>query len=208
MKFVSKNSNLRIILTPSIQAEPLAGRAQVRGLFVKFEDGVANVIDEDIISRMLAHQDYGTDFIAAEEGSKDPFIRRSIEPEHNITDIEFGHVGKNKNPATVMSSMTPELKKALTDMAMNMAQQMAEKALADATPKLVERIKQEMVKNNVVGSAPVTTNLADDSTLNLFPDPSVVTTGMPLSDLPQTSGTGIGETYPPERKTRTPRNKS
>jgi hypothetical protein len=139
MKFISKNSNLRVILTPSIQAEPLAGRAAIRGLFVKFEDGVANVVDEEIISLMLKHPAFNVDFINAEEG-KDPFVRRSVEPEHNIVDIKFGHVGKNKNPATAMTGLTPELKKVLSDMAKSMASEMTKQALAELAPKLKDEI--------------------------------------------------------------------
>jgi len=153
MKFISKNSNLRVILSPSIQAEPLAGRAAIRGLFVKFEDGVANVIDNEIIDMMLKHPAFNVDYICAEEGTRDPFTRRSVEPEHNVVNIEYGHVGKNVNPATAMTGLTPELKKVLSDMARGMAQQMTEAALAELAPKLTAQIIEGMKKEAAPVSA-------------------------------------------------------
>jgi len=142
MKFISKNSNLRVILSPSIQAEPLAGRAAIRGLFVKFEDGVANVVDDQIIDMMLKHPAYNVDFICAEEGAKDPYLRRSVEPEHNVVNIEYGHVGKNVNPATALTGLTPELKKVLSDMAVGMAQKMTEEALKEFKAQILEGMKR------------------------------------------------------------------
>jgi hypothetical protein len=140
MKFISKNSNLRVILTPSLSAEPLAGRPAVRGLFVKFEDGIANVVEQQIIDLMLAHPGYNSDYIVSEETSKDPYMRRPTEPEHNIVEINYGHVGKNLNPATPVTALPAEMKKAISDMAMAMAKEMTQAALKDLTPKLTAEI--------------------------------------------------------------------
>jgi hypothetical protein len=140
MKFISKNSNLRVILTPSLSAEPLAGRPAVRGLFVKFEDGIANVVEQQIIDLMLAHPGYNSDYIVSEESGKDPYMRRPTEPEHNIVEINYGHVGKNLNPATPVTGLPAEMKKAISDMAMAMAKEMTQAALKDLTPKLTAEI--------------------------------------------------------------------
>jgi hypothetical protein len=126
MKFVSKSGNYRLILDRGIPAEPITGRNAVPGLSVKFEDGIAMVTDDSIIKRMLDHPSFNRDFIRVEDNDNDPFSarRRAIEPEHDVTNIEYGHVGKNMNPRPPMV-LTPEAKKILTDMAMDMAKKMA-----------------------------------------------------------------------------------
>lgn len=179
---------MRVVLSPGIQAEPLSGRAAIHGLYVKFEDGVASVVDEKIIDLMLAHPGFNRDYISAEEGNKDPFVRRSIEPEHNVVNIEYGHVGKNVNPATAVSSMTPEMKKAITDLASGMAKSMTEAALKDLVPKLTADIilglknaaaesnkSAEVAEHEVnISNAPVTMT---GTTTNSPPDSFTITSG-------------------------------
>lgn len=193
MKFIAKNSNLRVVLTPSIQAEPLAGRAAIRGLFVKFEDGVANVVDNEIIDLMLKHPAFNVDYICAEEGTRDPYIRRSVEPEHNVVNIEYGHVGKNVNPATAMTGLTPELKKVLSDMAKSMAQQMTEAALAELAPKLTAQIIEGMKKEAAPAVSATSTWIGDpahltSSTFSNLPGFNASDTPIPPPNAPKKMG--------------------
>lgn len=136
MKFISKNSNLRVVLKPGLSAEPLAGRPAVHGVYVKFEDGVANILDEGTIDLMLKHPAFNVDFIAGDEVQKDPFVRRPSEPEHQMMEINYGHAGKVTNPTTPITNLPPELKKAITDLAMGMAKEMTEKAVKEVLTTL------------------------------------------------------------------------
>lgn len=138
MKFISKNSNLRVVLIHGIPGSPIVGREAVPGLSVKFEDGVAIVKDPAIQEKMLAHPSFNQDFILADEAGVDPFLRKSIEPEHDIQEIQYGHVGKNINPKPAIP-LTPEVKKMLTDMAMEMAKKMA--------PQIAKTLVHDVLKD-------------------------------------------------------------
>ena len=88
MKFISKNSNLRVVLKPGIPGERLTGRAPESGIYVKFEDGIAEVRDEALVKMMLEHPGFNTDYITSDEGI-DPYknSRKSLEPDHAIVNI-------------------------------------------------------------------------------------------------------------------------
>lgn len=117
MKFISKNQNLRIILTPSLQANPIVGESAKPGLFVKFESGLAEVSDPALVQRMLQHPGLNRDFIRVADNQEDPYAyqRRENEPEHDLVNIEFGHIGKNLNPKK--AKLPPELMKLVEQMA-------------------------------------------------------------------------------------------
>jgi hypothetical protein len=122
MKFISKNANLRLVLRPGIPAEPMVGRLATPGMYVLFQDGETVVNDPEYIKRLMAHPGLGTDFVAVSEEEEAALVARSssIEPEHEITEVQFGHPGKSignkKGPL-----MSPELKKAVSDMAVELA---------------------------------------------------------------------------------------
>jgi hypothetical protein len=123
MKFVSKNMNLRVVLSHGIPAEPMSGRNAVPGMYVKFESGLADVKDEEMVKRMLNHPALNSDFIAVEEGGRDPYAdyRSEKEPEHVQTEIVYGHVGKSVG---TKPKLTIDQKKALRPMAEEMAREM------------------------------------------------------------------------------------
>ena len=140
MKFVSKMSNYRVVLQHSIPAEPITGRNATPGIWVKFENGAAEVRDEATIQMLLNHRLYNTDFVVAED-EKDPYadVRSSIEPDHAITKIEYGHVASSINPQSV-PMVSKEMKRLVTNMAKEMAIEMA--------PGLAKEMLKEVLSQN------------------------------------------------------------
>lgn len=123
-KFVSSNTNYRIVLKNGIPAEPLTGRNATPGIYAKFEDGELVVKDEELANMLINREEFGSDFILSEdEGKTDmPFKRhRSSEPEHDMIELKHGSIGKNLNPKSPVK-LTPETMKALEKMASDMAQ--------------------------------------------------------------------------------------
>lgn len=158
MKFVSKMSNYRVILQHSVPAEPITGRLATPGLWVKFENGVADVRDEKIIEMMKRHPVFGSDFIIMEEEQKDPFedMRNSVEPDHNITEIKYGHVDGTTNPRPALN-VNKETKRMLMDMAKDMATEMAP-ALAKQMLKEVLSQNSDLVKGALQEASGVSTD--------------------------------------------------
>lgn len=136
MKFVSKSSNLRIILKPGQPPEPVTGRLAIPTVFVKFENGEAEVATEEMIKMMIQHPGYNMDFFPY--NSEDPAIQKIIqsrmpnEPEHSMVQLKYGHVEKDLNPASKVV-VTPEIKAAITETAVEMAKKIA-----------VEMVKEQM----------------------------------------------------------------
>jgi len=126
MKFISKNANYRIVLKHGMPSEPLTGRAQVHGLYVKFENGVALVSNEETVKLMLSHPAFNKDFVSADGIASDPYkVQRGLsEPEHDIVNIEYGRVAKNINPKPKFN-LTPEMNKHIATLATEMAKDMA-----------------------------------------------------------------------------------
>ena len=148
MKFIAKNTNLRIVLRHGMPAEPITGRNAVPGLHVKFEDGVANCNDQNTIDLMLRHNGFERDFVVAEEGQLDPYLaqRKSAEPEHDMIQLKYGHVEKNLNPKSPTKMTTDQkamLKKMAIEIAKELAPGMAKKMLKDA---LIEKAGEKKIK--------------------------------------------------------------
>jgi len=141
MIFISKNSNYLIILRASEPAVPAIGKPAVRGLSVRFEDGKANVEDEEMCSLLLSHKMFKTDFVLA-DGEVDPFeeTRGSIEPEHNILEIKGGVIAGNVNPVK-KDVLNKEQKKVVKEM----AEEMAEKRFKEMMEEQAKQVKTDIV---------------------------------------------------------------
>lgn len=153
MKFISRNINLRVVLRPGIPGEPMVGRSPIPGLYVKFEDGVANVTDAESIKLMLLPmKGFGVDYVAADDEEAKRFTRLSeSEPEHDVYSIEYGHVGKNMNPKgqfTLPAELKDYIEKAAAKRAAEIAkplalellkEMMVSKAESEAPAKVVEK---------------------------------------------------------------------
>jgi len=157
MRFYSKYKHYRLVLKPSIPANRFTGEPMKPGLFVLFQDGVADVNDEETIKLLKNHARYGqgNDFISEEhEGSKDPYADSRIdrEPIHAITEMKYGTPGAVINPRPAVT-FSPEQKKIIMEMAKAMAKEIVEKELA-TTPK-EEAVKTETNTSNEVVKAKV-----------------------------------------------------
>ena len=146
MKFISKQSNYRVVLQQGQPAEPLTGRAAVPGKYVKFENGVANVIDEKMCEMMMQSVAFNRDFILAEENTRDPWedVRAESEPEHSIMDLKYGTVAENVNPRARLP-LNKDQQKIVKEMAREMAVQMAK----EMAPQMAKEILKEVVEKNV-----------------------------------------------------------
>ncbi len=126
MKFVSKNSNLLVVLRQGIPGSHITGTPPRSMVSARFKDGMFESTEQDIVDMMLAHPGFQSDFISTEDTlGVDPFayLRESSEPEHTVTQLKYGQpVGSGKAPKI---TFTPEVKKALQDQAMEMAKVMA-----------------------------------------------------------------------------------
>ena len=138
-------SNYRIVLQHSIPAEPITGRLATPGIWVKFENGAAEVKDEKTIQMLLSHPLYKTDFVAVEEEGRDPYEdnRQPNEPIHAITKIEFGHVTSSINPQSV-----PQVSRETKKLVMEMAKEMAKEMAAEMAPNLAKQMLKEVLSQN------------------------------------------------------------
>lgn len=130
MKFISKFGNLQIVLKPGIPGEPLAGRVAQPMIYARFEGGLLETHDESMIEKLLIHPGYGLDYIKVEDGTA-VAERPGLEPEHDMIDIEYGHMGGNKNPRKPVP-LTKEMQGAIAKMAAEMATEMFQKLMAES----------------------------------------------------------------------------
>ena len=145
MKFVSKMSNHRIILRPGLQSNHLTGSPAVPTLFVQFDQGVAEVSNEELIDMMLLHPGYNRDFVKIEDGDTDPYEvgRHESEPAHVMSDVENGRVVNRTNTPVKQ----PDVKKMIDDRAMELAKEIL--------PSLVEAVlAQQAAKSADTADAP------------------------------------------------------
>jgi len=142
MKFVSKTANLRIVLKHGIASEPITGRASTPALYVKFENGIVDVREEESVDLMLKHSGFNRDFVMLEDGQIDPHLssRKSSEPEHNIMELEHGSVKKNINPRSTIKLSSAQ-QRLVKDMAIKIAQEIA--------PALAKNMLKDVLEKNV-----------------------------------------------------------
>lgn len=162
MKFISKSTNLHIILRPGIQASPLTGTPARPAISVRFQDGMANVADEELVEMMLKHPGFDSDFISAEEIQGDPYayLRQESEPAHIITDIKFGTPQKAVG-SKVKPQMPPEVLKLIQEQATEIAKQMLPSMVTEALKTIIE------AKSNIKVEVPEAINAEDVSTDNV-----------------------------------------
>lgn len=156
MKFVSKNSNLRIVLRPGLPAAPLAGRDATPGIYVKFQDGIAVVNDEENIMMMRKHPGFNVDFISADEGQSDPYAyrRSEIEPGHVIQELKYGQVEGVKSSAK-KAPLSPEMLKLINDLAEQRVKEILPTAVEFAMKKMAEISKEkDSVETRVENTTP------------------------------------------------------
>ena len=128
MKFISKSSNLLIVLRAGLSPQPLTGTPARPTVSVRFKDGVAEVQQQELIDMMLAHPGFNSDFISAENVPTDPYaaIRRSSEPAHTLTEMKYGTPVARKvvGGDSAFSTLPIEMQKTIQSMAGEMAKAM------------------------------------------------------------------------------------
>lgn len=141
MKFVSKSTNLLIVLKPGMQASPLTGTPAIPSVSVRFKEGQAEVTNPEMIAMMLAHPGFNSDFISTEGLPSDPYAnsRQESEPAHILTEMKFGTpTGRSVGNAPI--KLSPEMQKLIEQMATNLAEKML--------PGMVEKTLTTLVANN------------------------------------------------------------
>jgi len=131
MKFYSTFQNYRIILKPGISGNRNLGTQSIPAVSVRFEGGVVDVKDEEIISMMMNHPSFKKDFFPEEKTDIDPFEykRRNTEPQHTIVDVEYGRAKEAKNAGVAMS---PDKKKAFDNLVRTEALKLVQKMLEES----------------------------------------------------------------------------
>lgn len=144
MKFISKSTNLYIVLRPGMSAQPLTGSPAVPTISVRFQNGVAEVNDAELIEKMYTHPGFNQDFIAADEVGTDPYAanRSQGAPQHVTTELLYGHpVKRTIDPA--QSALPKELQSLIQAEAVKLAQAM----IKDQLPGLVKATLESLASN-------------------------------------------------------------
>ncbi len=139
-KFVSKNSNLMVVLSPGIPGSPITGQQPKSGIYVRFQSGVVEVKDDHLAEMLRKHQDFNIDFLEIKPEELDPYAynRDEIEPAHVIAEIKYGHseklIGSKKKV-----KLSPEVQKLLETEAVRMLP-----GLLKANPQILGDILKEL----------------------------------------------------------------
>lgn len=157
MKFISKSTNLCVILKPGIPAQPITGTPATPTISVRFQGGIAEVNQEELITMMLRHPAFNRDFVSAEDATPDPYayLRQPAEPTHVLTDMVYGHPGK-RTASPVKQALSPEVRKIIQaevstmakDMAMDIAKQMLPGMVAEALKNIVQVNEADKAKKS------------------------------------------------------------
>lgn len=140
MKFISKSSNLLIVLRAGLSAQPITGTPAKSTVSVLFRDGVAEVTDKELVDMMLAHPGFNGDFISAEGVAIDPYAvtRQSSEPAHVMTEMKFGTPINRSIQGGATAQLPPELQKIVQEASLVIAKNMLPGMLQEALKSLVK----------------------------------------------------------------------
>lgn len=145
MKFISKSSNLLIVLKPGLSAQPLTGTPSIPTVSVRFKDGIAEVADDELVKRMLIHPGFNQDYISAEDvNGVDPYaaIREESEPTHLMTELKYG-TPVGFQAAGGKTKLPPGLAKLVQDEAVKLATAMLPTMIEETLKKIVESSQLE-----------------------------------------------------------------
>lgn len=144
MKYVSKSSNLRIVLEPGIPANQMAGVPGKTGLYIKFRDGIFETDDEKIIEKIETHPAFGSDFIKIEKNESDPYqeFREESEPIHIHQDIKYGYA-EGKKLSRSNFKIDPKLKKLVDEMAISKAKELLPSMVEETIKTMMDRKDKE-----------------------------------------------------------------
>lgn len=140
-KFVSKSSNLMVVLRSGLEGNRALGTHTKPGLYARFQGGIIEAKDEIMIQLLREHPSFGTDFIEVTENAVDPFEynRDEIEPVHVLQDIKYGHVEKSA-VTQKPTRLSPEMKSLIEKEALKMLP-----ALLKSNPSILKDILTGLV---------------------------------------------------------------
>jgi len=138
MKFISKSTNLLIVLRPGLSAQPMVGVPAKPTISVRFKDGVADVQQQELVDMMLVHPGFNSDFISSENLPVDPYVanRKSSEPAHEVIEMKYGTPVSRETKGD-LPQLSPEMQKLVRAS----AEEMAKKLL----PSMVEHTLKNLV---------------------------------------------------------------
>ncbi len=167
MKFVSKSSNLRVVLRPGIPGSAIVGREPVSGIYVKFQDGIAIINQQEQIDMMINHPAFDRDFICVEEVQKDPYAynRQETEPGHIIQEIKYGHVENMKSSAKNVQ-LTPQMNKLIDDLASARVKEMLP-GVIESVLKGITKVHEEKNKQQVEDSVEEKNDVSNENSENI-----------------------------------------
>ena len=149
MKFVSKSSNLMVVLKPGFPGNHLTGTAPVTGVYVKFQNGTVDVKEDALVEMMKKHPAFNMDFIAVEEGVKeeDPYAyyRSENEPTHIISEVKYGQLEKSVSSSKA-KPLHPDLQKVIRNEATKMAVEMVKEMLPNLIKEALASIPEKSDK--------------------------------------------------------------
>ena len=140
MRFISKSSNLLVVLEPGLSAQPLTGTPPKPTVSVRFKDGIAEVPDGQLADRMLGHPALNADFVLAEDvGNKDPYASSRVEsePVHDLTELKHGTpVSRISRPLPL--KITPQLQAIINQEAVKIAKELLPSMLEETLKNVVK----------------------------------------------------------------------
>lgn len=147
MKFISKSSNLLVVLRPGMSAQPLTGTPAKPTVSVRFKDGIAIVEQEELVDLMLVHPGFNADYISADEIASDPYAaaRKPSEPVHVLTEMKFG-TPQNRQVKGNTVQIPAEMQPIISSLAAEMAKAML--------PDLLKSVLSSYEKEKEVNVAP------------------------------------------------------
>jgi hypothetical protein len=139
MRFISKSTNLLVVLRPGLSAQPLTGTPAKPTVSVRFKEGVADVPDGELTEMMLAHPGFNNDFISVDEGTRDPYAsNRAPSESHIMTELKYG-TPVNRT-ISGKAQLPPEIQKIVQEAAIGLAKEML--------PGMVKEVLAGLVKSH------------------------------------------------------------
>jgi hypothetical protein len=184
MKFVSKSSNLLIVLRAGLSAQPITGTPATPTISVRFTDGIAEVNDENLIEMMLKHPGFNSDFISAATPEDDIYAsaRQASEPVHVMTELKHG-TPVSREVKGGKTALSPELQKLIQSQ----ANEIANKMLPGMVESTIKAIVDKKASQDVI-------NPEKENTVDI-PEPIV-------SEVTRTEPTPVSEVTPVETPKR------
>lgn len=141
-KFVSKSSNLMVVLRSGVEGNRAIGTQAKPGLYARFQGGIIEVKDDTMIQLLREHPACGSDFIEIAEKEVDPFEynRNETEPVHVMHEMKYGHIEKMKGVETRPLKLSPEMKNLIESEAIKMLP-----LLLKSNPGILKKILTELV---------------------------------------------------------------